>query len=257
LGGVLLTPLSAYWINDWGLFATMPVLGVMFTLCILPLAIWVVRPAPVANVSATNAEFDDWSYGAAIRTRFYVLLALGYVLCMGAQVGGIAHLYSRVDEIAGFVEAARAVQILTVCSIVGRLVGGFVVAYVAIRWFTLGNLIVQMIGLMTLATAESAAAAWVGAGLFGASVGNLLMLQPLWLAQAFPGVVYARVFALANALSVIGVAFGPYLMGVAFDLDGYLAAYIGAALVSVVAWFIVWRAGDGPVRLGLRETRYG
>ena len=46
----------------------------------------------------------------------------------------------------------------------------------------------------------------LGAGVMGATVGNLLMLQPLWLAEAFGVRAYARIFSLSNAIAVIGVA---------------------------------------------------
>ena len=54
-------------------------------------------------------------------------MALAYVLTMAAQVGGIAHLYSRVEQITDYQTAAFAVQVLSICSIVGGFlaVGSF------------------------------------------------------------------------------------------------------------------------------------
>ena len=46
------------------------------------------------------------------------------------------------------------------------------------------------------------------------------MAQPLWLAEVYPSGIYARVFARANAVSVLGLAFGPYGMGLIFDAMG-------------------------------------
>lgn len=246
LGGVVVTPATAYLFNSWGMPGTMPWLGVAFIVLILPLALWVVRPAPPIEVGSEFEDHGRWSYRAAIRTRFFIMLTIGYVFCQGAQVGGISHLYNRVDELAGFATAATAVQILTVCSILARFVGGWVCTRVALRTFTLFNLMIQMAGLTLVGLADGKAMVLLGAGVLGVSIGNLLMLLPLWLAEAFSGPVYPRVFALANALTVMGVAMGPFVLGVAYDMADYTVAYGVALLTSVVAWVFVAAAGAKP-----------
>ena len=250
LGGVLVTPTTAYLFNTWGVPQTMPWLGLAFAGLIIPVALWVVRmPGAPAAGGATLSE-GDWTYATAIRTRFFIMLAIGYVFCLGAQVGGIAHLYNRVDEIAGFQTAASAVQALTLCSILGRFVGGWLVMRLPIRAFAIVNLFVQMTGLLTIGLAGGSSVAILGAAILGISVGNLLMIQPLWLAEAFPGSVYPRVFALANACAVAGVAMGPFVLGVAYDQANYAAAYSVAMGVSVLALVFIALAGKRPVPAG-------
>ena len=246
IGGILITPISAHLFNTVGLSASMPWLAVCFFVLIAPIALFVVK-LPAANLGKqVVTASDEDSYRRAIRSSFFILLALGYIFCMGAQVGGIAHLYAMVEEISGYRSAASAVQVLTICSITGRFLGGWIVTKVSTRWFTLVNVGIQMLGLFIISQADSDAVAMFGAACFGISVGNLLMLQPLWLADAFAGPIYPRVFALANALSVCGVALGPYLIGVLYDMSGYDTAYMAAAGVSFVAWFIIYSAGSGP-----------
>jgi len=246
LGGVVITPATAYMFNSWGAASTMPWLGLAFVVLILPLALWVVRPPPVAKAVTGFVEQAHWGYREAVRTRFFVLLSTGYVLCQGAQVGGISHLYNRVEELSGFATAARAVQVLTIASILARFLGGWLATRVAIRPFTLFNVLVQMAGLTIIGLADDRAMVLVGAGVLGASIGNLLMLLPLWLAEAFPGPVYPRVFALANMLSVMGVAVGPFVLGLAYDYADYTLAYGAALLASLVALLFIAAAGANP-----------
>jgi len=248
LGGVAVTPATAYLFNSLGAQATMPWLGLSFALLIVPIALFLIRPAPVAPVVSGGVPESSWGYSEAVRTRFFILLAVGYVFCQGAQVGGISHLYNRVDEIAGFEAAARAVQILTICAILFRFLGGWLVTRIAIRWYTLTNVMIQCCGLAILANADSAGLAWLGAAVFGASIGNILMLQPLWLAEAFPGSIYSRVFALANAAAVMGVAGGPFMLGLAYDFADYSLAYGLAVVTSLVAGLFILSAGPRPVR---------
>jgi len=230
LGGVVLTPLSAYWLNTIGVYETMPLLGLLLVFLVVPLC-FLVRQPPGNAVSPSARTMDNNAalLTSAVNSRFFVFMALAYVLTMAAQVGGIAHLYSRVEQITDYQTAAFAVQVLSICSISGRFFGGWLVSRIPIRLFALGNLWLQVLGLICISLAPNGALAVLAAGLFGLSVGNLLMTQPLWLAEIYPPQIYARVFARANAISVIGVAMGPYGMGFIFDAFGgttYTQAYL-------------------------------
>ena len=258
LGGVVLTPISAHLMGTLGVSDTMPVLGLLLVAFILPLAL-LMRQAPGSQTqaSAEATQNNTALLKSAVGSRFYVLMASAYVLIMAAQVGGIAHLYSRVTQIADFQTAAYAVQALSICSISGRFFGGWLVTRIPIRGFALGNLSLQALGLTCIAFASSGTLAVVAAGLFGLSVGNLLMAQPLWLAEVYPSGIYARVFARANAVSVLGLAFGPYGMGLIFDAMGgttYVYSYLAGVVSSVIALTVVLVASAGPQLMAYRDV---
>jgi hypothetical protein len=63
---------------------------------------------------------------------------------------------------------------------------------------------------------------YLGLALFGASVGNLLMLQPLLIADAFGLKDYAKIFSICNLLSSWGTAIGPAMLGFAYTINGDL-----------------------------------
>ena len=244
LGGVVLTPISAYWLNTIGVSETMPLLGLLLVFLVVPLC-FLVRQPPGNAVSPSARTMDNNAalLTSAVNSRFFVFMALAYVLTMAAQVGGIAHLYSRVEQITDYQTAAFAVQVLSICSISGRFFGGWLVSRIPIRLFALGNLCLQVLGLTCIALASNGAFAVLAAGLFGLSVGNLLMTQPLWLAEIYPPQIYARVFARANAISVTGVAMGPYGMGLIFDAFGgttYTQPYLVGVTLSAAALAIVF-----------------
>ena len=135
--------------------------------------------------------------------------------------------------------------------------GGWLVTRIPIRGFALGNLCLQALGLTCIAFASSGTLAVVAAGLFGLSVGNLLMAQPLWLAEVYPSGIYARVFARANAVSVLGLAFGPYGMGLIFDAMGgttYVYSYLAGVVSSVIALTVVLVASAGPQLMAYRDV---
>lgn len=248
LGGVLITPLSARLFNVFGMELIMPWLGVAFFAVIVPVAVLVIRPRPeTAGTGPAGARLDGgWDYRRAVRSRFFILVTLGFVFCMGSQVGGISHLYNRAEGEVGYAVAATAVQVLTIMSILCRLLGGLLVRIVSIRVYTLGNLLGQAAGLTLISIADSAPGILLGAGLFGATIGNLLMLHPLWLAEAFGVKDYARIFSLSNAITVLGVAGGPVLLGLLYDAVDYRLAYLVAAGLSGAGWLVMAAAGPTP-----------
>ena len=235
LGGVTLTPLTALAFNHFGVATTMPWVGAAFVLLVLPIALFVIRMPHYAELPDAPQASGALSYADAIRQRLFIMLGLGYVACMASQVGGIAHIYGRVESIGDFATASVAIQVLSVCSILGRFIGGVVATRVPIRNFVLGSLALQFAGLAGIALAEQPLHALIATGVLGASVGNLLMSQPLWLAQAYPGDVYPRVFALASAITVVGVAGGPYAMGLMIDAVSYAYAFALAAALCIFA----------------------
>jgi fucose permease len=236
-------------LHRWGWDAAIPWFGVAFFLLLVPIALGVLRAHPPAAAPATAPDrvpLPLWDYRDAVRTRFFRLVTAGFVLCMGCQVGGISHLYNRAELLGDFRTAARAVQVLTVASILGRFLGGWVLTRIPARPFMFTCLLGQALGLGLIALAQTPLQVIAGALVFGATVGNLLMLHPLFLAEAFPGSVYPRVFALSNAVSVLGVAAGPVLLGALFDGFGYGAAYQVAVVGSFLAVAMVAAAGPIP-----------
>ncbi|MDP6376086.1 MAG: MFS transporter [Pseudomonadales bacterium] len=241
-GGVVLTPVSAAWLNTAGVETTMPWLGFLFFAAITPIAWLLVRWEPTERTIEGAVPLPSgpvWYYRDAIRTPFFLVVSLGFVLCMCAQVGGIAHLYNQAQMIAGDVTAARAVQILSVMSIVMRIAGGWIVRRMSLRHFALVNSLVQGAGVLIIALADSATTVLVGAAVFGSSVGNLLMLHPLMLAEVFGTFDYARIFSLSNAITVLGVGSGPFMLGLVYDFSSYQVAFGVAAILCLGSFLLM------------------
>ena len=247
LGGVLLTPLSADVIHRLGAEAALPWFGAAFFAIIAPIALLLVRSWPAGYrppaPTALGVDAND-----ALRTRFFKGTVATYVFVLASQVGGIAHVFNHVENSADHVVASTAVSAVAVSSIVGRLLGGVILtAGFPIRPFTFANIGGQGLGLAVLGSVDAAAALLAGSVLFGFTIGNLLMLQPLLLVQAFGAQRYARIFAVANASATVGVAGGPLLMGIVHDAMNYAWAFGAAALASALAFVVFLTAGPLPV----------
>ncbi len=248
LGGVLLTPLSVVLLESMGLTPAMLTLGIVYCVTIVPLALFTVRSFPpgYTRPQAGATHMSGATIEEARRSRFFIVLTGSYVLLMGTQVAGIAHLYNRGVEIVGPIEASIAVSVLASMSILARLAGGWLLAHLPMMRFTFANMAGQAVGLAILADPGSAAMLWFGAGIFGCTVGNLLMLQPLLLAHAFGPRDYPRVFALSQGVSTLGIAAGPVLMGMLYGVGGYALAFSAGGVTSGVALAVLLTAGRMP-----------
>ncbi len=255
-GGVVLTPLAAAGIERYGLEVTTLWMAVTYLVGIVPVTAVVLRPYPATLGLLPDGdepsgpqepfEFSGAELRHALSTRFYVAITVGFTFLMAAQVGGIAHQFKLVATRVDATFAAIAVSTLAATSIVGRLTGGWIVTVISMRGFTIAMALLQAVALVILGLGQTPAALLVGTLLFGVTMGNLLMLQPLLLAEAFGVRDYSRIYANSSLFTTIGVAAGPWLVGLLYDAaGGYSEAFLAAALVSIVA--MVCLVASGPL----------
>ncbi|MDO8422945.1 MAG: MFS transporter [Parvibaculum sp.] len=260
LGGILLTPLSAKLIATSGLDGAAPWLALIMILGIIPITWLVIRPSPLAFGIGPDGDpilrddkgvplmADGIGFDEAVRSRFFVLMTLTFIFAMMAQVGTIAHLFSLVAGRTGSEDtAAAALATMAAASVVGRLVGGWALAYMSSRGFVVGLVVAQAIVLVLFAFAATPTALLGVSVFFGFTVGNLLMMAPLLSAEAFGLKAYGRIFSINQLCTVAGVASGPVIMGQLFGIaGGYDMAFLSMAIASALAFFCIWAAG--PVR---------
>ena len=234
LGGVILTPLSAALLERWPIEQATPLARCEYSRCSSCRSSGSAcgRSRRHIRPDAPSPMRQGTAFALAVRSRFFVLLTLGYLLAMGAQVGTIAHMYTRGVAVATPLQASFAVSVLATMSVIGRLIGGFIIGRVSIKKFALATVVGQLLGFVVIGAAENATQLWLGAGLFGFTVGNLLMLQPLMLAQAFGVMDYPKIFSLSQAVSTLGIASGPVLLGAITATNGYLMAFLTFAALS-------------------------
>ena len=264
LGGVVLTPLCVLLVKSLGFELAAPLMGLLYIVGVIPIAwIWL-RASPESmgllpdgeklptiakpvnseqsiehsktSVVSRDLASDGITFKQARSTRFFWGVSIAYIFLMMAQVGGIAHQYGLARELLSEAQTAMAIAILPIASIVGRLIGGWLVDRMSIRLFAIGMMILQAVSLSVLALGVNVLTLCLGLAFFGATVGNLLMLQPLLIAEAFGIREYARIFAVANLMSSWGTAAGPAVLGLAFaananlySLSYWIAATAGLA----------------------------
>jgi MFS family permease len=257
-GGVVLTPAVADLIDRYGLSTVAPWLGLALVLGVVPVTALLLRPSPEAlgllpdgdpaPPPGSPAAFLGTLAVEALRTRFFAAVTGAHLLAMMAQVGGIAHLFNLVADRVDPGLAKAALSLLAVSSLVGRLAGGAFVSRTSMRGFALVLMLAQAASLVGLAVTQSRAALLTLTIAFGLTVGNLLMLHPLLLAERFGVRDYGRIYSRSQLVATLGVASGPAAIGLLHDgLGGYGAAFTLAGLASVVAAGVLAVSGPSKV----------
>lgn len=251
MGGIVISPFVALSIERGGLSATGPWMAALFFFGIVPITLLIIRSKPEdlglepdgAEVLLKGAEVIDQasvSYDEAKKSAFYLSLSISYLFILGAQVGAIAHLYRLANVRNGLETAAFALAFLASSSIVGRMFGGWVVLKMSVRTFTLQLMAMQAIALFLLAVAEQRVAILSSVVLFGITIGNSLVMQPLLLSERFGTREYGRIYSMSQFIATVGVAGGPVAVGVSYDIAGsYLWPFIILSLVTVLGYFIM------------------
>jgi MFS family permease len=262
LGGIVVTPLAALLIARAGLAGAGPLMGLAFFLGVVPVTASVVRASPAAmglepdgprtqTPSRQRAVIHNVAFAVARGSRFFIGLTAAYIFTLGAQVGAIAHLFRLVSTRETVEAAMFAVAAMAATSVVGRLAGGWFLLRVPTRAFALAMFAVQATALALLSTASSRSMLLAGAVVFGASVGNVLMLQPLLLVEAFGVRDYGRIYSLSQLVTATGVASGPALVGlINAATGGYTVPYLAVAAATLGGLVLLLLAGRPPVKGG-------
>ncbi|MCE9649240.1 MAG: MFS transporter [Parvibaculum sp.] len=260
LGGIVFTPISVTLIQRIGLGEASYWLALVLVLGTVPISWFFLRPdpasmglapdgdAPVLDADGRMLAPDGISFADAVRSRFFVLFTTAYVFSMMAQVGSLAHQFRLVSSRTGDDHiAAWAVSVMAAASITGRLVGGSVLSRVSSKRYLQGVFVLQALSFTLFAFAEGVTALMIVSAMFGATVGNMQMMQPLIMAEAFGLKAYARILSLAQMITTCANAAGPALIGLIYErAGGYQPAYLLIAFASVIG--IVSLTAAGPVR---------
>jgi MFS family permease len=245
-GGVLVAPLVALAIERLGLAGAGPWMGLAFFLGIVPVTLIVLRPSPAAMgetpdgipggaAAGSGPPPPAVAFAEALKSRDFFAVSFAYLFLLGAQVGGIAHLYRLASLRAGVATAALAVSLMAASSTLGRLVGGWLLLHVPVRAFALALMVVQAVGLAVLALAEGRVPLLAGAVVFGITMGNSLMMHPLLLADRFGTRDYGRIYSMSQLITVTGVAGCPALIGHLFEASGdYTLPFLAVAAITLV-----------------------
>lgn len=258
LGGIVITPTLGRVIDDRSLVELAPRVAIIYFLCIVPVTWLLIRPSPEAiglrpdgdppmDEADGPTELPGAPFDEAVGSAYFKFLSAAFVLIMAAQVGALQHLFKYTKDSIDIDAAAIALMVVTATSVTARMLGGLAAMRFPLISLASALVIVQTIGLVIVASAGgSLTVILVGCVVLGTAMGNLLMLHPLLLAEAFGVRDYSRIYGLGSLLMVIGVGLGPFIVGVLRDLLDYRQAFLVMAAIGLSGFAVLRIAATKP-----------
>jgi MFS family permease len=249
VGGYLVLKLSPRLVEAFGWRGALQALGILIILLALPLAYFVRDDAASASTSAgpsrSPATVDKPAALAPIaglfRTPAFYLLALGS-MCSIAAVGGTNQhlkLFLSLDMKYSQDAAATIASTVLAASIAGRLFMGWLADRIARRQVMILIYLLVAGSIPLLFMADSRAAMYGFAVLFGLGLGGEYMIIPLMAAELFGVRILGRLLGVILTADGVAEATAPMLVGYLRDRTGsYDVGFmllIGIALAGTAA----------------------
>ncbi|NDA38033.1 MAG: hypothetical protein EBX80_05850 [Acidimicrobiia bacterium] len=133
-------------------------------------------------------------------------------------------------------------------SIVSRFAAGRIIPKLNMTRFTVGIAAMQGVSLASLGLINNRIGLLLAIGLFGVTIGNMVMMPSLLLAARFGVRDYPRIAARSGLISFSGIALGPLLLGWLYDVaGGYRSSYLAAGACSIIGAILFSFAASASV----------
>lgn len=245
VGGIVVTPVVKSLVDGRGISGATPWLALLWLVSVVPVTLLLVRPYPqpygwmpdgVRSTADGTVVMRGITLSEATRTKFFRALSFGYFFAFFSQVGGVQQLVKMVEERTDAGTATAALMVLSVMSIIGRFGAQAIITRFNTMRFTVLLALMQGLSFVILAFSDGTAGLMIGSAVFGITIGNLLMMQSLLVADRFGVLDFPRISARIALVATVGMAVGPFALGWLRDnAGGYATSYVVAALCSSVA----------------------
>jgi len=192
---------------------------------------------------------SNWTVRDAIKTRSWWLLVLGtfaflalFYVCMGHGVVQLLDL-GHSKELASF-----SIGLVVMCSIAGRLLGGWLCDRIEPRFIWSFALGMMFVGIFCLWNGSSASMVYAYATMLGIGMGASYVCMIASIGNYFGADAYARIAGLLFPIGTVLAACSPILAGLAYDRLGSYEAAFQASLAIAFLGALSMPFATPPVR---------
>lgn len=240
LGTALVPQYATYLISHYGWRGGFVGMGIVtFVLMFPATAVFVREPPAIAGAAearAARAALPGMTSKEAMGTgRFWAML-IAFFLMATAINGTVVHLVPMLsDRGLPIAVAAGALSVSGIAAIFGRILFGYLLDLVFASYVTVLSIIIAMLGILVFALGLSGSMIFVGAALLGLTIGSEYSFMGYLAARYFGLKRYGEIYGYINSALIIGIGFGPFVMGMSFDLvHSYTTTLYGFEMVLLV-----------------------
>jgi MFS family permease len=252
VGGALV-PWLAYWMTQaWGWRGALRALGLLVVLLTWPMAYFSKEaPTPLApRTERGGPGVAGAAFTAILRMPAFYLLAFGSMCSIAAVGGANQHLklFLGIDQGYSQGEAARVISLVLTCSIVGRLLMGWLADRLARRTVMLIIYLLVASAIPLLFLASSRPSIYLFAAMFGIGLGGEYLIIPLMAADLFGVAVLGRVMGIVVTADGVAEAISPMAVGYLRDVTGsYAVGFSALVAVALVGALAIWQLPSSRV----------
>jgi MFS family permease len=191
-------------------------------------------PAVSEDSEAAAAIDAGSSFGEALRSRSFWLMAAAFLLAAAAITGSVIHfvpilIASGVTPAA----AAKTASVFGIAIIFSRVAIGFALDRIFAPWVAAAALVGAAAGCLLL---RAFGAEWslLAGFLIGFVLGTELDVMSYMISRYYGLKAYARIYGVFLAVYLISAGLGPPIFGAVFDRTGGYAAALGMAVVLLI-----------------------
>jgi MFS family permease len=230
LGGALWPPITQHLVAAYGWRSTYEMIGLACTACMLPIALLLRRPAPVAPAGSAAAGLGGSRALASELSpaTLQVLLCVAGVACCVAMSMPQVHLVALCGDLGfGPARGAEMLSLMLACGIISRLASGFVADRIGgLRTLLIGSTM-QGVALLLFLPADGLVSLYVVSALFGLFQGGIVPSYAIIIREYFPAAEAGTRVAMVVTATLLGMALGGWMSGAIYD---YTGNYTGAFL---------------------------
>jgi MFS family permease len=253
LSGALWPPILQYLFDTIGWRQTYIGFGVFAAASLLALSFVMRRKPPVLESSSQAGSSSRRSKSLGIPSgTLMILLCLAGIGCCVAMSMPQVHIIAYCGELGyGAARGAEMLSLMLGFGIVSRLLSGWISDHIGgLRTLILGS-VLQGVALLLFLPFDGLASLYVVSAMFGLFQGGIVPAYALIVREYFdPREAGTRVSIVLTA-TLVGMALGGWISGVAFDLTGsYRAAFVnGIAFnlfnLTIATWLLrrAWQRG--------------
>ncbi len=263
VGGMVLAPVIEWIVSTYNWRVTFVVLGILVWVIAIPLSLLVLKkdpseiglladgvspdpdfigPQTAAGDESSPVVLEGWPLAAAIRTRAFWGLVLGFSLGSIGMMGVLQHQVPLITSkgISATV-AASALGLTAGLGGLGKLGFGKMSDLIPFRYATIICYSLQAIAVVALLNGNSMGMLWFYVLIFGFSMGGIVLLVAIGVANYFGLASLGIIMGIVSLCQSLGYSSGAILSGLLYDAfgsyDTALKLYIVIYIIAILAMF--------------------